>query len=148
MDESAVGVVLVEDQESDSLLIEAALRSNCPDAEVVVVHDGLTALESLLGDGDGDGASVSSPRLVILDLGLPGLGGMEVLRCLKADRRYRRIPVVVLSGECTPSDVGAARHYGAAACLRKPDRYDDMRSLIASIAQQWLAPARAAAAPI
>jgi two-component system response regulator len=89
---------------------------------VRVLHDGMAALRELLGDDHGP-----KPRLIILDLNLPGLDGMELLRCLTSNARTADIPVYMLSGSCSPEDVGASRSYGAKACMRKPCSLPDIR---------------------
>ena len=130
MVESHTDVLLVEDQPDDADLLIHALRDFRPDMAVVVARDGLEALHHLLGDGEG---RVTIPRLVVLDLRLPVLGGFEVLRSMRSDDRTARIPVIVLSGSCSPEDVGASRSYGAKACLRKPRTSREMRSVASSL---------------
>ncbi len=110
-------ILLVEDEIDDAELLTRALLEKRPGTRVTVVRDGIEALRRVFGDG---GEAALTPQLIVLDLNLPGLDGMEVLRCLTADARTARIPVVVLSGTCSPRDVGASRSYGARACIRKP----------------------------
>lgn len=127
-------VLLVEDEADDAELLTRALTQMRPGTRVTVVRDGVEALRQL--HGNGVEAAGPMPKLIILDLHLPGLDGIEVLRCLTADARTAKIPVVVLSGACTPEDVGASRSYGAKACMRKPSSGGDMRRVAEVLAGQ------------
>ncbi len=120
-------VLLVEDEADDAELLTRALIKQRPGTHVTVVHDGIEALRRL-HDDDHDG--VIMPNLIVLDLNLPSLDGIQVLRCISANSRTAGIPVVVLSGTCSPEEVGASRSYGARACMRKPDSGGDMLRLI------------------
>ena len=127
MQGSLAEVLLIEDAVDDAELLTRALVKWRPDTRVTVVHDGVEALRWLHDDGR-DG--VTMPSLIVLDLHLPSLDGIQILRCISADSRTAGIPVVVLSGTCSPEDVGASRSYGARACVRKPDCGGDMQRLI------------------
>lgn len=126
MEGSAYEVLLVEDEPDDAELLTRALLEIRPGTRVSVVGDGVEALKRLLGE---DRGSTTLPQLIVLDLNLPMLDGMQVLRCIHANARTAKIPVVVLSGTCNPEDVGASRYYGAKACMRKPHSGGDMRRL-------------------
>ena len=126
-------VLLVEDEADDAELLTRALLEMRPGTSVTVIEDGVEALRQLLAD---DQDKALTPKLIILDLNLPGLDGMEVLRCITANVRTAKIPVVVLSGTCSPEDVGASRSYGAKACMRKPFSGGDMRRLAEVLAGQ------------
>lgn len=120
-------VLLVEDMDDDAELLTRALVKRRPGTRVTVVHDGVEALRKLHGDEQDTGIQ---PKLIVLDLNLPRLSGIQILRCLTADKRTAGIPIVVLSGSCSPEDVGASRSYGAKACIRKPHSGGDMNRLI------------------
>ena len=126
-------VLLVEDEADDAELITRALIELRPGTSITVIEDGVEALRQLLAD---DQDKALTPKLIILDLNLPGLDGMEVLRCITANARTAKIPVIVLSGTCSPQDVGASRSYGAKACMRKPFSGGDMRRLAEVLAGQ------------
>jgi two-component system response regulator len=126
-------VLLVEDTQDDAELLTRALVKRRPGTRVTVVPDGVEALRRLHGDASDN---TLTPKLIVLDLNLPLLNGMQVLRCISADARTARIPVVVLSGTCSPEDVGASRHYGAKACMRKPHSGGDMKRLVEVLASQ------------
>jgi two-component system, response regulator len=130
---SAADVLLVEDEADDAELITRALVTLRPGTRVIVATDGVEALRRLFDD---DIEAALRPQLIVLDLNLPRLGGMHVLRCIHADARTAKIPVVVLSGTCSPEDVGASRSYGAKACMRKPHSGGDMRRLCEILTSQ------------
>ena len=133
MSSTLADVLLVEDEADDAELITRALIETRPGTRVIVIDDGVEALRQLLAD---DQDQALTPKLIILDLNLPGLDGMEVLRCITANARTAKIPVIVLSGTCSPQDVGASRSYGAKACMRKPFSGGDMRRLAEVLAGQ------------
>jgi CheY-like chemotaxis protein len=127
MQGSLAEVLLIEDAVDDAELVTRALVTWRPGTRVTVVHDGIEALRRL---HDGGRDEVAMPQLIVLDLNLPLLNGIQVLRCISADSRTAGIPVIVLSGACSPEEVGASRSYGARACVRKPESGGDMRRLI------------------
>jgi two-component system response regulator len=133
MSSTLADVLLVEDEADDAELLTRAIREMRPGTHVTVIEDGVEALRQLLAD---DQDKALRPKLIILDLNLPGLDGMEVLRCITANARTAKIPVIVLSGTCSPEDVGASRSYGAKACMRKPFSGGDMRRLAEVLAGQ------------
>lgn len=130
---AAPDVLLVEDEADDAELITRALVALRPGTRVHVAVDGVEALRRLLDDKS---ESALRPQLIVLDLNLPRLDGMNVLRSLRADTRTAKIPVVVLSGTCSPEDVGASRSYGAKACMRKPHSGGDMQRLAEVLSNQ------------
>lgn len=127
MQGSLAEVLLIEDAVDDAELLTRALIKWRPGIRVTVIHDGIEALRWLHDDGHDQ---VTMPHLIVLDLNLPMLDGIQVLRCLSADSRTAGIPVIVLSGACSPEEVGASRSYGAKACMRKPDSGGDMQRVI------------------
>jgi two-component system response regulator len=112
-------ILLVEDDRDDLELTLRALKSHAGD-ELVVVRDGLEALDFLFSTGRYSGKSEELPALVLLDLNLPKLGGLEVLRRIKADDRTRDIPVAVLTSSQWDLLSSESLRLGAAACLVKP----------------------------
>jgi CheY-like chemotaxis protein len=126
-------ILLVEDEADDAELLTRALTEMRPGTSVAVITDGVEALRQLHAD-DQDAALM--PKLIILDLNLPGLDGIEVLRCITANARTAKNPLIVLTGTCSPEDVGASRSYGAKACMRKPFSGGDMQRLAEVLAGQ------------
>ncbi len=99
-------ILLVEDNPDDALLAVRALRKNDIWADVEMVHDGVEALDFLFGTGTFCGRDVSEkPALVLLDLGLPRVHGFEVLRRLRADKRTRDLPVIIITSSWSPDDI-------------------------------------------
>ena len=133
MSDFAAEILLIEDEADDAELLSRALLELRPETTIRVIRDGVEALRQLL---DEDRDTSRQPKLIILDLNLPGLNGLEVLRCLTANVRTARIPVLMLSGTCSPEDVGASRSYGAKACMRKPFSGGDMERLVEVVARQ------------
>ena len=133
MSSTLADVLLVEDEADDAELLTRALIEMRPGTRITVIEDGVEALRQLLAE---DQEQALTPKLIILDLNLPGLDGMEVLRCITANARTAKIPVIVLSGTCSPEDVGASRSYGAKACMRKPFSGGDMRRVAEVVAEQ------------
>jgi len=132
MEESAADVLLVEDDSDDAELLVRELCRRVPGTSVRIARDGVEALDCLQ-----NGAGIRfPPKLVVLDLSLPRLNGIEVLRQLSANRATARIPVVVLSGTCSPEDVGATRSYGAKACMRKAHSGGDLKRIVDVLARE------------
>jgi CheY-like chemotaxis protein len=128
-------VLIVEDNRADADLAVAGLEEAAAGAVVQVVGDGRAALDYLRAD------DARRPDVVLLDLNLPGMGGLETLAVLKSDDELRRIPVVVLTTSKSPRDVDGSYELGAAAVLTKPMRLAAQRELLRAVACLWLDPA-------
>ena len=129
-------ILLVEDNPDDeALTLRAFRKSNIPN-EIVVVRDGAEAL-AYLHPGDGDGAQ--RPALVLLDLNLPKIGGLEVLRRMRADDWTRLIPVVVLTSSKLEEDILDSYRNGANAYVRKPVNFSDFAEAVRALGVFWLA---------
>jgi two-component system response regulator len=128
-------ILLVEDNPDDEALTLRALKKNNIVNEVNVAHDGAEALEYLFR---GDGASVPRPGLVLLDLKLPKIDGLEVLRRIRADERTRIIPVVVLTSSKLEDDVLSSYQSGANSYVRKPVRFADFAEAVRTLGVFWL----------
>jgi two-component system response regulator len=126
-------LLLVEDDRDDEALILRALRKSDLEAHVVVAHDGIAALDYLHG---GPGASL--PQVVLLDLNLPRLGGLEVLRRIRADPRTRVLPVVVLTSSREERDISRSYALGATSYVRKPISSELFADAIRQVGSYWL----------
>lgn len=126
-------IVLVEDNPDDEALTLRAFKKNNIRNEVVVMRDGAEALAYLL---PGDGRSC--PALVLLDLNLPKIGGLEVLRRMRADERTRLIPVVVLTSSKLEEDILDSYRNGANAYVRKPVNFSDFAEAVRALGVFWL----------
>jgi len=125
-------ILLIEDNADDQSLTMRALRMSTT-ANIAVAPDGQAALDYLFDDAN------DMPRLVLLDLNLPELDGLNVLRRIREDERTCTTPVVVLTGFAAPIDVIAAYRYGANSYVRKPIGFDQFADVIQQIGLYWLA---------
>jgi two-component system response regulator len=131
-------ILLVEDNPDDEALTLRAFKKSNVRNEVVVMRDGAEALAYLFPDGDGDGDGRPDPGLVLLDLNLPKVGGLEVLRKMRADERTKLIPVVVLTSSKLEEDILDSYRNGANAYVRKPVRFSDFTEAIKTLGVFWL----------
>jgi two-component system, response regulator len=128
---NSVTILLVEDNPDDESLTVRALRLGTT-ANIEVARDGQEALDYLFNDAK------DMPRLVLLDLNLPQIDGLKVLRRIREDERTRRVPVVILTGLYARDDVAAAYRYGANSYVRKPVDFDQFAELIHQLGSYWL----------
>ena len=129
-------ILLVEDNPDDEMLTLRAFKKSNIRNEVVVARDGAEALTYLFpGGGDGDALR---PALILLDLNLPKVGGLEVLRRIQADERTRLIPVVVLTSSKLDEDILDSYRNGANAYVRKPVSYSDFAEAVRTLGVFWL----------
>jgi CheY-like chemotaxis protein len=134
-----VEILLVEDNALDVELTKQSFTKARITNPVYVVHDGAEALDFLFGTGDyatrrGD----PHPRVVLLDLGLPKIGGLEVLRRLKVDERTRDIPVIILTASTRERDIGECRRLGAANYIVKPVGFRNFSEVTARLSLGWV----------
>ncbi len=131
-------ILLVEDDPKDVQFTLAAFKTAKLANPVRVVSDGATALEYLLGAVSGGKAEASElPRVVLLDLQLPKIHGLEVLRRIKADRRLRQVPIVVLTGSHSDRDMQEAMRLGANAYLIKPVDFQRFAEITPQLSFRW-----------
>lgn len=132
-------VLLVEDNADDEELTRLAFEENAIAAELVVVRDGPEALEYLFGSGCHAGTERSPlPRLVLLDIKLPKLGGHEVLERIRADGRTRHLPVVMMTTSGEARDRQNSTRLGADGFFRKPVDFPSFSEALGRIAHVWL----------
>jgi len=132
-------ILLVEDNPDDVELTMRALKKNNIVNEVVVVHDGVEALDYLFGTGKYAGRDTSVlPELVLLDLKLPRIDGLEVLKRLREDERTKLIPVVILTSSKEESDLIAGYELGANSYIRKPIKFDEFVKVVGELGLYWL----------
>lgn len=132
-------ILLVEDDPDDELLTLRALKKNRILNEVVVARDGVEALDYLLGGGDDADLSPDPlPQVVLLDLRLPKLDGLEVLRQLRADDRTRLLPVVVLTSSDEERDIVDSYRLGANSYVRKPVDFAQFSEAVRQLGLYWL----------
>jgi CheY-like chemotaxis protein len=131
-------ILLVEDNPDDELLTRRALEQNNLCNEVVVVHDGEQALDYLFGTGSYEGRDTTvMPQVILLDLGLPKVDGLEVLERVRADERTRRLPVVVLTSSAEEQDRVESYVRGANSFVRKPVDFVEFAVAVQSLGMYW-----------
>ncbi len=138
-DHGAVEILLVEDTESDAQLTIRALKKHNLANHLRLARDGVEALEFVFGRGaDGGGDAPLRPRLILLDIKLPRLDGIEVLRRLKSDERTRTIPVVMLTSSREERDVVESYRLGANSFIVKPVEFDRFAAVVAELGLYWM----------
>lgn len=132
-------ILLVEDNPDDEALTVRALKKNKIVNEVVVVRDGVEALDYLFGEGLHAGRNTAEmPQVVLLDLKLPKLDGLGVLRRLRADDRTRLLPIVILTSSNEDQDRISGYDLGANSYVRKPVDFDEFVAATAQLGLYWL----------
>jgi len=132
-------ILLVEDNADDEALTIRALKKNNIMNEVVVAHDGAEALEYLFGTGKHAGRNTSlMPEVILLDLKLPKIDGLEVLRRLRADERTGLLPVVVLTSSKEERDMIESYRLGANSYVRKPVDFAQFSEAVRQLGLYWL----------
>jgi len=132
-------ILLVEDNADDEKLTLRALTKNNIRNEVVVARDGAEALDFLFGSGAYAGRNLNvMPQLVLLDLKLPKLDGLEVLRCLRTDDRTKLLPVVILTSSDEEQDRIQSYGLGASSYVRKPLDFNQFSEAARQLGLYWL----------
>jgi two-component system, response regulator len=132
-------ILLVEDNPRDAELTLRVLQEQHVGNETVWVKDGAACLEYIFGtENERAGALLHGPRLILLDLKLPKVDGLEVLRQLKGDDRTKAIPVVVLTSSREERDVLESYKLGVNSYLVKPVQFDAFCAAVAQIGLYWL----------
>lgn len=134
-----VEILLVEDTAADAELTIRALKKNCLVNNLVWVKDGAEALDFLFATGAyADRDRTHQPKVVLLDLRLPRISGVEVLRRLKSDERTRTIPVVVLTSSKEDVDVEECYRLGVNSYITKPVSFDEFVKVVGELGLYWL----------
>jgi CheY-like chemotaxis protein len=132
-------ILLVEDNPDDEALAVRALKRHNIVNEIVVAHDGVEALDYLFGTGMYDGRNTDvQPQVILLDLKLPKLDGLDVLRRLRDDERTRLLPVVVLTSSNEEKDIIESYHLGANSYIRKPVDFNQFSESVRQLGLYWL----------
>lgn len=132
-------LMLVEDNPDDEELTLLAFEQNNIPSELVVAHDGVEALDYLFGTGIYANRDLSvMPALILLDLQLPRINGLEVLQRLRADNRTKLIPVVVLTTSNEQQDLISSYSLGCNSYIRKPVDYDQFVRVVQQLGMYWL----------
>lgn len=132
-------ILLVEDNPRDEALTLRALRKSNVVNEVVVARDGVEAFDYLFGEGAYAGRDLEEmPQVVLLDLKLPKVDGLQVLRRIRGDERTRRLPVVVFTSSGEEEDLIKSYDLGANSYVRKPVDFEQFMDATRQLGLYWL----------
>ena len=132
-------ILLVEDNPDDVELALHALRKNKLANHVEVMRDGAEALDFLFAEGDfSNREATDTPRLILLDLKLPKVDGLEVLRRVKSDPKLRTVPIVIMTSSDHERDIVESYQYGVNSYIRKPVDFDEFVEVIKQLGFYWL----------
>lgn len=134
---STTRLLLVEDNPDDAELTMGSLQAAVPYATIGWVEDGAEALDYLFGRGNYAANPPPPPGVVLLDLSMPKIGGLEVLKAIRADSRIRRVPVVVLTSSNEESDITRSYDLGANSYVVKPVDFDDFNETVRTLGLFW-----------
>jgi len=134
-----VEILLVEDNALDAELTMRALKNGGLANRLLWVKDGQQALDFLFREGDYAGRADTTPRLVLLDLKMPKVDGIEVLKVVKADDRTKRIPVVIMTSSQEESDVARSYDLGVNSYVVKPVDFNALAEFARQAGYYWLA---------
>jgi len=139
MNENPIEILLVEDNPNDVELTLHALKKNNIANKIHVVRDGAEALEFLFGSGVYVGRDLNHPpKVILLDLKLPKVDGMEVLKRIKSDERTRPIPVVVLTSSREERDIVESYRLGVNSYITKPVDFEQFTEAVRQLGLYWL----------
>ena len=133
-------IVIVEDNPNDAELMLRSLKKNRLANNIVILEDGEQALDFIFCRGKYTDRDLSeSPKVMFLDLKLPKVGGLEVLKQMKSNEHTRKIPVIVVTSSKEDPDIAAAYNLGANSYVVKPINFDSFVEKINQIGLYWLA---------
>lgn len=139
MENAEIEILLVEDNMNDAELTLRALRKGKITNNIIHLKDGASALDFLFGMGAFEGRNINNrPKVILLDLKMPKVDGMEVLKRLKADEHTMPIPVVVLTSSKESPDIEKAYALGANSYIVKPVEFDGFSKAIAELGFYWV----------
>jgi two-component system response regulator len=133
-------LLLVEDNPDDEALTLRALEPGDCISKIIVAHDGVEALDYLFGTGAFEGLDTRAmPQVILLDLKLPKINGLEVLARIRADPRTRLLPVVILTSSMEAQDLIQAYSLGVNSYIRKPVDFTQFKKAVQQLKLYWLA---------
>ncbi len=132
-------ILLVEDKPDDEILTLRALKKASVANRIEVVRDGAEALDFVFGSGNYAGRDLNDmPQLMLLDLKLPKVSGLQVLERIRADERTKRIPVVILTSSTEPVDIKSGYDLHANSFVSKPVNFQDFSEVVQRLGLYWL----------
>ncbi len=134
-----IEILLVEDNASDAEMTIEALRKNNLANRLLHVKDGVAALNYIFAEGEYADRQIGDiPRVILLDLKMPRVNGIEVLQRIRADERTKRIPIVVLTSSREDPDIAKCYALGVNSYVVKPVEFDEFQKAISSIGLYWM----------
>jgi len=132
-------ILLVEDNEDDEALTTRALKTHNLANNIAVARDGAEALDYLFARGDHAGRDIADlPAVMLLDLNLPRVGGLDVLKQVRADERTRSLPVVILTSSDEERDIIDSYELGANSYVRKPVEFSQFSEAVSQLGLYWM----------
>lgn len=132
-------ILLVEDNPRDEALTLRALKKNNIVNEIVVAHDGVEALDYIFGTGTYAGRDMNViPQMILLDLKLPKVDGLQVLQAIRSDERTKRLPVVIFTSSSEEEDMMKSYDLGANSYVRKPVDFEHFIEATRQLGLYWL----------
>ncbi len=139
METQDIEILLVEDSASDAQMTIRALTKNNIANRVLHLRDGAIALDYLFAEGEYRGRQIgNTPNVILLDLKMPKVGGIDVLRKIKSDMRTKTIPVVILSSSKEDPDIQECYRLGANGYVVKPVEFDAFYKAISNLGLYWM----------
>ena len=139
MNDNEIEILLVEDSKEDADLTIRALKKKNLANKLVHLKDGVEALDFIYGTGAYEGQRTNfNPRVILLDLKMPRLNGMQVLQKIKSDPQTKKIPVVILTSSAEDPDIDTAYKLGANSYIVKPVEFDNFSQLVTDLGMYWL----------
>ena len=137
--EIAAEIILVEDNSSDADLIKRALNKNNVANKILHLKDGQEVLQYLFGEGQWKGrTTANTPKVILLDLKMPKVSGIEVLKKIKSNDETRSIPVVILTSSKEDPDIKECYKLGVNSYVVKPVGFEDFSRTVAQLGLYWL----------
>jgi len=134
-----IEIILIEDSASDAEMTIRALTKNNLANKLLHFKDGAAALDFFFAEGEFEGMQVGNmPNVVLLDLKMPKVGGIEVLRRMKSDMRTKKIPVVILSSSREDPDIQECYRLGANGYVVKPVEFDGFHKAVCDLGLYWM----------
>jgi len=139
MENTEVEILLVEDNQNDAELTIRALRKNNLVNRLVHLWDGAEALDFIFCKGEYEGRNINTkPKVILLDLKMPLVNGIDVIRALKADERTKTIPVVVLTSSKEDPDIRLCYEFGVNAYVVKPVGFENFSKAVSEVGLFWM----------
>jgi len=139
MNISDLDIILVEDNPDDALLTKRALKTNNLSNNVIHLKNGEEALNFIFNGAEYEGKTFSEhPKIILLDLKMPKVNGLEVLKRVKSDPRTRGIPVVVLTSSSEDPDIKKCYELGANSYIVKPVEFENFAKTVVELGMYWL----------